>query len=227
MASFLFPINRGRYVRHLFPVALLFSMLPAGRLNAQIPIEVFAGNHYSVLDIRVSEHFSEQSRFSIFSKNIYFFDYRGKGSFDMLQNLNFNLTHHWGLVSSVRLSDEISSWRNGIRYITESKHLFFTGQLLYDWSTANDRFAYLFIIRQQVPFTPAWYGYYQVDLLGGFLTTGLAFANATQRVRLGVGKGRVQFGYAMNVEIFRPPLTSDVNGLEVHPNAGVFLRKIF
>jgi|GEM_PF-6716166 len=212
-------------MRAYITIVLIISALSSR--SQEIPIEFFAGNDYSTVDIRFARTLKSSTHFSIFSKNVIYSDWQGSTSVNSIQNLNYSFTEHLGLVSALQFKPSGVAWRNGLRFIDHGENHLRVGQLLYEIGPTN-RIAYLIILRQVLPINKKYHWVYQIDLLGGLSDKDLSFLSGHQRVRLGLGKGSSQLGLALNLaenRVLNNSETKNNHLWSTETNLGLFFRQ--
>lgn len=211
--------------------ALLSVLLPGGMASAQIPVEVFAGNKKTTLDVMFFRFFKNKeganSRFLFFNRNRASIDYSMTKStslpqFGFTEAFSYNHKKLGGLAPVVvaQVSGTGVFPKAGLQYAFINKKI-----TLFSWVVSELKneagIDFFFLGRYTPAITEKVNAFCQLELVNAFPTAASKSYSFTQRFRLGLKLKEFQFGAAADFS------STGRTRLRTTGNTGGFLRYEF
>lgn len=200
------------------------SFSSSTKLFAQIPFEVFYGDKRATLDLMFFKYLENESRinkrFLFFNRNrtnfnSYFNDIKSNPQFGFTEAFSYNHEKLNGLAPVLVfqiLNTGIYS-KSGIQYAYIKPNLLLFTWLVIDHSNVKN-LDYFVLLRHLNKFSETTYLFKQIESINTFSTNNLF----TQRLRLGIGRNKLQFGIGVDLS-----QSNNINS----SNTGIFIRKEF
>ncbi len=215
--------------RYLIFILVTVSLC-GGTVAAQIPVEVYAGNEKTTLDIMFFKYFGHKddtpSRVLFFNRNRVSLDYEMSASNKLPQ---FGFTEAISYIhpklkgfAPVMITQIFNSGiypKAGIQYVYMNPHLTFFSWLVAETSMETS-IDYYFLFRYTPAISARLNLFVQIESLNNYRPDP-AFFQFYQRFRIGLKKNRIQFGLGSDLS------QTGNNTFDHKSNAGVFSRYEF
>jgi len=188
-------------IKSAFICGLLFLSIPS---NAQTPVEVFAGDKKSTLDIMFFKYFKnkekQNSKLLFFNRNRASIDYKmtkttNLPQFGFTEAISYNHEKLKGFapVAVISILNRGVYPKIGIQYVKIKKDFTFFGWTVVE--TLKDANINLFLLARFTPkLTEKLNLYSQIEFVNDFPVTDKNLFNFVQRIRLGLKLKEFQFG---------------------------------
>jgi hypothetical protein len=213
-----------------FKIILLTVSLYGGTVLAQIPVEIFAGNEKTTLDLMFFKFFknrqNEASRFLFFNRNRVSIDYEMTSSeklpqFGFTEAFSYNHPNLKGF-APVLIAQVFNSGiypKAGVQYVYFNENI-----TLFSWlvsETAKEpAIDYYILLRFTPSLSEKLKLFTQMESLNTFQSE-INYFQFTQRIRIGLKKDNFQFGLGADF------VENVKDSFDFSSNSGVFLRYEF
>lgn len=215
----------GRFV--FLATAVLFSTA----VFAQIPVEVFAGDKKTSIDLMFFKYFKtkegKNSNWLFFNRNRAVIDYKMTSNTNLPQfgfteaiSYNHKSLRGFAPVAVVQVLNRGVYPKAGIQFAKTGKNY-----TVFTWTVcetlARPNLDWFFLTRYQPAINEHAHLFIQIELFNSFPTTGTNNYNFIQRLRAGVKLGEYQFGLGTDLS------SVGRNSFAGTQNTGVFIRHEF
>ena len=202
-------------------ICLLFLLLATCRLQAQIPVQVFAGNRATEFNFMWNGFLDKQQKVNLFNFTFFEVNYEDQenNTYEIYQVVTYNFSHQWGLAGGGRFTANEFIPEVALSFQIEEPDLYVNLFPSLRYTPSLEELGYSLF--GMVTFSPAirkdWSLFNQMIFESVLDKNAHVFSY--QQIRLGFGyKTAFQFGLGVNV-------AQTGSRFKNSTNVGIFLRK--